>query len=50
MKHTYLGVKVEDLLDPQRALETALAGSRRQQILLELIQRSQRRVARTGKQ
>jgi hypothetical protein len=45
---THLGVKVEDLLGPERTLEAALAGPRRCQILLELLQRTQRRAARTA--
>lgn len=43
----YLGVEVEDLFGPERTLETAFAGSHCCQILLQLVQRTQRRTAWT---
>jgi len=45
---THLGVKVEDLFRPEGALKAAFAGFLRRQVLLQLVQRAQRRAARTG--
>lgn len=45
--YVYLGVEVEDLFGSERALETAFAGSNCRQIFLQLVQRTQRRTART---
>lgn len=38
MKKTYLGIEIEDLFWPKRALESALTSARSCQVLLELIE------------